>query len=181
MAEKRSINTSKKTKRQLSLGTYKFYAIPWQILCNTMGNANYRGSQSSHLRLKERRGLVNTEIGERAMSCLSSVQGKKELNLTVQIFVRWCLSGGQRTFLKKMEEGYLTEFHKLLWQFWHFQTFSASLSTEKYLTFFLTSSASFINITLTVSIFSPVHFPSKFSWAKETRKKTVKTCMLITS
>lgn len=101
VAEKRSINTSKKTKRQLSLGTYKFYAIPWQILCNTMGNANYRGSQSSHLRLKERRGLVNTEIGERAMSCLSSVQGKKELNLTVQIFVRWCLSGGAEDIFKE--------------------------------------------------------------------------------
>lgn len=53
-----------------------------------MGNANDRGSQSSHLRLKERSGLINTEIGERAMSCLSSVQGNKELNLTVQIFVR---------------------------------------------------------------------------------------------
>lgn len=146
-----------------------------------MGNANYRGRQSSHLRLKERGGLINTEIGERAMSCLSSVQGNKELNLTVQISVRWCLSVGQRAFLKKMEAGYLREYQKLLWQFWHFQTFSASLSTEKYLTFFLTSSASFINITLTVSIFSPAHFPSKLSWAKETRKETVKTCMLITS
>lgn len=82
-AEKRSINTSKKPKRQLSLPTYKFYAIPWQILCNIMANA---GSQSSHLRLKERGGFINTEIGERAMSCLSSVQGNKELNLTVQDF-----------------------------------------------------------------------------------------------
>lgn len=177
MAEKRSINTSKKTKRQLSLGTYKLYAIPWQILCNTMGNANYRGSQSSHLRLKERGGLINTEIGERAMSCLSSVQGNKELNLTVQIFVRWCLSGGQRAFLKKMEEGYLTEFQKLLWQFWHFQTFSASLSTEKYLTFFLTSSASLINITLTVSIFpQPIFLLSFLEPKKPERKLSKRVC-----
>lgn len=172
------------TNVMLSHGKYFATLKPMQI---------NHGSQSSTLwavmKLEER-GTKSSEAltstwwkRTRAVSCLSFVQGNEVwpcITYLIKKLYRSLLDGVsigvEGAFLKKMKVGYLTEFQK--WQFWHFLNFFCIF--KHFDLFWHLQPHSLVSLWLSLHVLQPISLLI-FLWAKETRKETVKMCMLITS